>query len=324
MTMDDISNVLQALGGLGMFLYGMYTMSDGLKKTAGERLKGVLGRLTDNRLLAVAAGVVVTALVQSSSAVTVLVVGFVNAGILSIYQATDVIMGANVGTTITAWLVSLGQLEDALDLFSPTFYAPLILAIGAFVLLLAKTEQRKWKAEIVIGLGFLFLGLDEMSEAIRIYRELPIISQAFTVLGKNPWLGILIGALVTVVIQSSSASIGILQTLAGNGVVSRSAAVFITMGANIGSTVTALLAGIGSLRMAKRAAMIHFLFNAAGTLLFTMGALLLFALFPIYATEPASAVDISMFQSWFNLGNVCILFPLAGRLVALSGILVRE
>ncbi len=222
MSMDNLEMLFKFIGGLGMFLYGMNVMADGLQKSAGNRMKQLLGVLTNNRLLGVVVGALVTAIIQSSSATTVMVVGFVNAGILNLTQAVGVIMGANIGTTITAWIVSMSEWGAMLK---PEFFAPLLIGIGAFVMLFAKKEKSKEIGEILVGFGVLFIGLSFMSGAITPYRDAPIFSEAFRILGKNPILGILTGAVVTGIIQSSSASVGILQTLALNGVVTWNSAI---------------------------------------------------------------------------------------------------
>ena len=216
MTLDDLKMLFQFVGGLGMFLYGMNIMADGLQKSAGGKLKNIMGFLTKNRLVAVLVGAGVTAIIQSSSATTVMVVGFVNAGMLNLTQAVGVIMGANIGTTITAWIVSLSEFGSV---FKPEFYAPVLVGIGAFFLLFSKSERKGKTGEILVGIGILFIGLSFMSDAIKPYRDSKVFIDMFTVLGKNPFLAILAGAVVTAIIQSSSASVGILQTLALNGIV---------------------------------------------------------------------------------------------------------
>ena len=268
MQLEGISVLFSFIGGLGMFLYGMHVMANGLQHFAGGKMQRLMSFLTQNRLMAILVGTLVTAVIQSSSATTVMVVGFVNAGMLNLSQAVGVIMGANIGTTITAWLVSLSEFGSVLN---PEFYAPLLLGIGAFVILFAKSDKKKQIGEILIGFAVLFIGLSFMSDAIKPYRDSPIFSNAFTVLGKNPLLAILTGTVVTAIIQSSSASVGILQTLAMNGIVNWKSAVFITLGQNIGTCVTALLSGVGSGRNGKRAAVIHLLFNVIGAVLFGSG-----------------------------------------------------
>ncbi len=248
MSISDLGMLFQFVGGLGMFLYGMNIMADGLQRSAGSRMQHMLGVLTNNRLMGVLAGAAVTAIIQSSSATTVMVVGFVNAGMLTLTQAVGVIMGANIGTTITAWIVSMNDLGSV---FKPEFFAPVLVGIGAFLMLFSQKEGKKKTGEILVGFGALFIGLTYMSDAIKPYRDAQIFVDAFRVLGRNPILAILVGAGVTAVIQSSSASVGILQTLALNGVVNWQSAVFITLGQNIGTCVTALISSAGTGKNAK-------------------------------------------------------------------------
>ena len=264
MGIDSLGTIFQFAGGLGMFLYGMSVMADGLQRFTGNRMQRVLEMLTSNRLLGVLVGAGVTAIIQSSSATTVMVVGFVNAGILDLLQATGIIMGANIGTTVTSWIVSMSEWGEILK---PEFFAPLLFAAGAFLSLFAKSHRKKEGAQILIGFSLLFIGLSSMSGSIAPYRDSPFFSEAFRILGQNPLLGMLAGLLVTAVIQSSSASVGILQMLAINGLVSWRAAIFITLGQNIGTCATALLSCIGAGRTAKRAAVIHLLFNLIGAAL---------------------------------------------------------
>lgn len=324
MSISDISNMFGFLGGLGMFLYGMSIMADGMQKTAGSKMSSFLGMLTNNRLLAVALGALITAIIQSSGATTVMVVGFVSAGVLNLTQAVGVIMGANIGTTITAWIVSMSQLGDAFAVMKPGFYAPCIIGVGALLLVFSKKQKKKTIGEILIGLGLLFMGLDFMSGSISPYTDAPIFAKAFEVLGGNPFLGMLIGALVTAMLQSSSASVGILQTLAMNGIVTTNAAIYITLGQNIGSCVTAMISSAGGSRTAKRAAVIHLTFNIIGALLFGILGFILFAMRPAFAASNISAVQISIFHTIFNLTNTALLFPFANQLVKLSGLVVKE
>ena len=217
MSINDIENLFLFAGGLGMFLFGMHSMSDGIQKSTGSKMQELLGILTNNRLVAVLVGALITAIIQSSGATTVMVVGFVNAGIMTLGQAVGVIMGANIGTCITSWIVSLGQLVDSFKAISPSLYAPLLVGLGAFLIMFSKKQKKKNIGDILIGLGLLFIGLDFMKNSAADYMELPIFTQAFALFGSNPFLGVLIGAVVTGIMQSSSASVGILQTLAATG-----------------------------------------------------------------------------------------------------------
>ena len=324
MSVNDISSLFSFIGGLGMFLYGMNIMADGMQKTAGSKMSQFLGMLTNNRLMAVLLGALITAIIQSSGATTVMVVGFVSAGVLNLTQAVGVIMGANIGTTITAWIVSMNQLGDAFAVFQPAFFAPLLIGIGAIFMLFGKKQRMKTAGEILVGLGLLFIGLDFMSSSISPYTDAPVFSEAFRLLGSNPLLGMIIGALVTALLQSSSASVGILQTLAMNGVVTTNAAIFITLGQNIGSCVTAMISSIGGSRTAKRAAVIHLTFNVMGAVIFGVISFILFSLHPVLAAHNITSVQISIFHTIFNLTNTALLFPFANRLVKLSGVFVPE
>ena len=324
MSISDISNGFGFLGGLGMFLYGMNIMADGMQKTAGSKMSSFLGMLTNNRFLAVALGALITAIIQSSGATTVMVVGFVSADVLNLSQAVGVIMGANIGTTITAWIVSMSQLGDAFEVMKPGFYAPAIIGIGALLLVFAKSQKKKTIGEIMIGLGLLFIGLDFMSGSINPYTDAPIFAKAFEILGGNPLLGMIIGALVTALLQSSSASVGILQTLAMNGIVTTNAAIYITLGQNIGSCVTAMLSSMGGSRTAKRAAVMHLTFNVIGAIVFGSIGFIFFSLRPAFAASNINAVQISIFHTIFNLTMTTLLFPFADVLVKISGMVVKE
>ena len=321
MTKDDLEMIFHFIGGLGLFLYGMHITADGLQKSAGGKLKNLMGFLTKNRFIAVAVGALITAIIQSSSATTVMVVGFVNAGMLTLTQAVGVIMGANIGTTITAWIVSMNDLGSV---FKPEFFAPVLVGIGTFLMLFSQKEGKKKTGEILVGFGALFIGLTYMSDAIKPYRDAQIFVDAFRVLGRNPILAILVGAGVTAVIQSSSASVGILQTLALNGVVNWQSAVFITLGQNIGTCVTALISSAGTGKNAKRASIIHLLFNTIGAILFGTIMFILFRLNQAWASADISTVQISIFHTIFNILNTLCLFPFANQLVKLSGLIIRD
>jgi phosphate:Na+ symporter len=322
-TLELLEVIFVFAGGLGMFLYGMNMMGDGLQKSAGNKLKRLLGYLTNNRFMAVIVGALVTAIIQSSSATTVMMVGFVNAGIMNLVQATGVIMGANIGTTVTAWLVSMSEWSS---LLKPDFFAPVLIAIGVFASLICKNKKKKDIFEIIIGLGLLFIGLKFMSDVIKPYAQAEgsIFENAFIVLGKNPILGILVGTAVTAVIQSSSASVGILQTLAMAGVVNWQSAVFITLGQNIGTCITAILSGIGASKTAKRAAVIHLSFNVLGAVIFGIVMYIVFRFKPDFAISGISSTQISIFHTIFNVTNTIILFPFANLLVKLSGLFIDD
>ncbi len=321
--LTDVTNLFEFLGGLGMFLYGMNLMADGMQKTAGGKMQKFLEMLTTNKFMAVGLGALVTAIIQSSGATTVMVVGFVSAGVMSLTQAVGVIMGANIGTTITAWIVSMSQLGDAFELMKPEFYAPLLVGLGALVLCFSRLDKKKMIGEIILGLGLLFLGLKTMSAGIKPYTNLPIFAEAFAVMGGNPFLGAIVGCVVTALLQSSSASVGILQTLAMNGIVTKSAAIYITLGQNIGSCVTALISSIGAPKVAKRAAVIHLLFNCIGAVVFGTLGFIVFSINRQLAVSNIDSVQISIFHTFFNFIMTALLLPFSDVLVKLSGLIVK-
>ncbi|MCI7796764.1 MAG: Na/Pi cotransporter family protein [Lachnospiraceae bacterium] len=323
MTIDLLGSVFTFIGGLGMFLYGMNVMGDGMQKAAGSKMSSFLRLVTNNRLLGVALGALITAVLHSSAATTVMVVGFVNAGILNLTQAVGVIMGANIGTTITAWMVSLNELGGAMKVLQPSFFAPLFVGIGSFLLAFCK-KKKSLVGEILIGMGFLFVGLTYMSGAVTPYADSPIFAKAFAVLGGNPILGILVGAGVTALLQSSTASVGILQTLAMSGIVNTSAAIYITLGQNIGTCLTAVLSSTGANRNAKRASVIHLSFNMAGAVLFGILMYVVTIVRPDIAYGSIDSLRISMFHTVFNVTNTVLLFPFASLLVKFSGMVVKE
>lgn len=311
-----IFDMFAFFGGFGMFIYGMHIMAEGLQKTAGNRMKHLLGILTSNRYVAVVVGALVTAIIQSSSASTVMVVGFVNAGLMNLVQATGVIMGANIGTTITAFLVSSAEW---LVFFKPSKVAPLFLGVGAMMLFFSKDRKRQQVGEILVGFSMIFIGLDLMKDGVSPYKDSQVFKDAFVVMGSNPFLGILAGAAVTAVIQSSSASVGILQALALMGVVPFSAAIYILLGQNIGTTVTAMLSSIGANKTARRAAIIHLMFNIFGAALFGIGAIVYFNFMnPAQAVMIITATQIFYFHIVFNVSNTVMLFPFANQLVAIA------
>jgi len=323
--MSYLSSLFSLFGGLGMFLYGMTVMSDGMQKAASSKMSKFLNIVTENRVMAVILGAGITALVQSSSATTVMVVGFVNAGILNLSQSVGIIMGANIGTTITAWMVSLTQVSgSALSIFKPEFFAPLLVGFGSFRLLFGKKGNDDLLADFCVGVGLIFIGLEFMSSAVSPYANSPIFSRAFQIMGGNPILGILAGAVVTGLIQSSAASVSILQTLALSGAVPRVAGFYITLGQNIGTCVTAMISSAGASRTAKRAAMIHLLFNVTGAVLFGILIFLMSLPFTNFFQGRLSPVEISLFHTIFNISCTIVLYPFADLLVALSGKLVLE
>ncbi len=324
MSVNDISNIFGVIGGLGMFLFGMHQMSDGMQQTAGGKMNQLLGMLTSNRLMSVILGTAITVIIQSSGATTVMVVGFVGAGVMNLTQAVGIIMGANIGTTITGWIVSLSQLGNAMAVLKPVFYAPLMIGIGAVLILFLKKQNQHIAGQILVGLGLLFMGLEMMSSSISGYTDAPIFEKAFTLLGGNPFLGILIGIIVTLILQSSSASVGILQTLAMSGVVTTNAAVYIALGENIGACSTAMISSVGGSRDAKRAAAINLIFNIIGAVLCVVAAFIFFTLNPAFAAGKITAVQISIFHTGYNIVKTIIQYPFADQIVNLSGLLVKD
>ncbi|TCT16187.1 phosphate:Na+ symporter [Natranaerovirga pectinivora] len=313
--------IITFIGGFAIFLYGMNQMGKGLQKAAGNKMKQLLAVLTNNRFLGVIVGALVTAIVQSSSATTVMIVGFVNAGLLNLTQAVGVIMGANIGTTITSWVVAMGEWSKYLK---PDNMAPVAIAIGAYLMFFTKDKKKKQIGEIFVGFGMLFIGLGFMSDAVKPYRTSPVFKEAFKAFGENPFLGILVGAVVTFLVQSSSASVGILQTIAAATFLPFNAAVYIILGQNIGTCMTALLSSIGANKTAKRAAYIHLLFNIIGTIIFTVGIIIFFTYInPEMGYTETTMTSISIFHTIFNVGSTLLLFPFASYLVHLSGKIVR-
>ena len=307
------SIVIPFIGGLAMFIYGMNIMADGLQHAAGSKMKKILEVLTQNKLMGIALGALVTAIIQSSSATTVMVVGFVNAGLMNLTQAISVIMGANIGTTITGWLVSAGEWAK---MFSPSTLAPIAVMVGVIITLVGKRQQSKDVAGIIIGFGILFIGMNTMSDAVYPLRESEVFKTAFISMGSNPFLGILVGAGVTAIIQSSSASQGILLSLASAGLVPTNAAVFIIMGQNIGTCVTAILSSVGASKNAKCVGTMHLTFNIAGTIIFSILAMFLFArLDPSSGEGIINMTQISFIHTVFNVGTTIILMPFSGYII---------
>lgn len=321
MNMELIKSLLLFMGGLGLFLYGMEIMAEGLQQAAGDKTRKMLEALTKNPLMGMAAGALVTAVIQSSSATTVMVVGFVNAGLMSLKQAAGVIMGANIGTTMTSWIVSMGEWASFLK---PEMIAPFLLLVGVGIHMTAKSSRLKDGAKILIGFGILFTGLSTMSGSVKPFVDAPIFKTIFTTLGANPLLGILAGAAVTAIIQSSSASMGILQTLAMAGAVNWGSAVFIALGQNIGTCVTAVISAVSGDTNAKRAAMIHLEFNVIGAAIAGTAAWIFFMIYPNLLQASVNSSGLALFHTGFNLAVTILLFPFINGLVSLSKILVPE
>ncbi|MGN0404067.1 MAG: Na/Pi cotransporter family protein [Bariatricus sp.] len=314
--MDYVSIIIPFVGGLGMFIYGMQIMAQGLENAAGDRMKSLLGVLTKNKFFGVLLGAFITAVIQSSSATTVMVVGFVNAGIMNLQQAMGVIMGANVGTTITGWLVSSVEWAEFL---SPSTLAPIAIMLGVIIMLTGKRRSSKDVSSIVIGFGLLFVGISTMSASVAPLKDSEAFCSIFVKLGHNPILGIIAGAVVTAVIQSSSASVGILQSLAAAGLVPFGAAIYIIMGQNIGTCVTAILSSMGAKKNAKTAALMHLLFNIIGTVLFSIVAIIyLKTVNPAWAAGSITQTQISMVHTVFNIVTTVMLFPLSDYIIKLA------
>ena len=314
--MEYLDIIIPFAGGLGMFIYGMQIMAQGLENAAGNKMKSLLEILTKNKLMGVLLGAAITAVIQSSSATTVMVVGFVNAGLMNLTQAMGVIMGANIGTTVTGWLVSSVEWAEFL---SPSKLAPVAVIVGVVMMLTGKRRSTKDISSIVIGFGLLFIGITTMSEAVEPLREFEGFVNMFVVLGQSPVLGILAGAVVTAIIQSSSASVGILQSLAAAGLVPFSAAIYIIMGQNIGTCVTAILSGLGAKKNAKTAALMHLLFNVIGTVLFSAVAIVYFEFMnPQAGVGAISQTQISLVHTIFNIGTTVLLFPASNLIIKLA------
>ncbi|MCM1283167.1 MAG: Na/Pi cotransporter family protein [Muribaculaceae bacterium] len=325
----DIFGALTMLGGLAMFLYGMNAMGDGLAKLSGGKLEQILEKLTSRRIMAVLLGILVTAVIQSSSATTVMVVGFVNSGIMHLSQVVGIIMGANVGTTVTSWLLSLTGIEGSgvlVQLLKPSSFAPVLAAIGIVMILSAKENTRKKDiGNILVGFSILMSGMETMSDAVAPLAENERFTGILTMF-ENPIPGMFAGLLLTAVIQSSSASVGILQALCATGAVSYGSAIPIIMGQNIGTCLTTLLSAVGANKNAKRAAMIHLYFNLIGT------ALLMVLFYGgsawaggfSFLHRAANAAGVAVVHSIFNIGALILLYPFSNQLVKLAECTVRD
>ena len=323
----DIFDALTLIGGLSLFLFGMSIMGQALERRAGGRLRTLLERLTANRLTGLLTGVGVTAVIQSSSATTVMVVGFANSGLMTLKQAINIIMGANVGTTVTAWVLSLAGIDSGnlfIKLLKPSSFTPVLALTGIFFYMFCKSGKKKDTGMILLGFATLMFGMETMSGAVAGLRDVPAFRQMF-VMFRNPALGVLAGAVLTAVIQSSSASVGILQALAVTGQVSYGAAVPIIMGQNIGTCFTAMLSSVGANKNAKRAALVHLSFNTIGTAVW----LTVFCLFrafrhPVLLDEPVSRLGIAVVHSVFNVLCTLLMLPLSGFLERLVTALVPD
>ena len=313
----DIFNVLTMIGGLSLFLFGMNLMGQALERRAGDKLRSLLDRMTSGVFAGFLTGLCITAIIQSSSATTVMVVGFVNSGLMTLRQAINVIMGANVGTTVTAWLLSLSGIDSGnvwVQLLKPSSFTPILALIGIINYMFCRSSKKKDTGMILLGFATLMFGMETMSGAVAGLKDVPAFTDLFIAF-KNPVLGVLAGAILTAIIQSSSASVGILQALAVTGSVSYAAAIPIIMGQNIGTTVTAMISSIGTNKNAKRAAVVHLLFNVIGVVvLLTLFCIVRAAFAPALLNESATMYGIAVAHSAFNLLCTAILLP-AGNLL---------
>ena len=323
----DIFNVLTLIGGLSIFLFGMSIMGQALERRAGGQLRSLLEKLTTGKLTGLLTGIGVTAVIQSSSATTVMVVGFVNSGLMTLKQAINIIMGANIGTTVTAWILSLAGIDSGnifVQFLKPSSFTPVLALIGIIFYMFLKDAKKKDTGLIFLGFATLMFGMETMSGAVSGLRNVPAFQQLF-LLFKNPVLGVLAGAALTAVIQSSSASVGILQALAATGQVSFGAAIPIIMGQNIGTCVTAMLSSVGANKNAKRAALVHLSFNVIGTAVcLTVFCLLQLLLHPALLNEGASQLGIAIAHSVFNILCTLLMLPLSGLLERLVTVLVPD
>lgn len=323
----DIFNVLTLAGGLSLFLFGMNVMGQALERRAGENLRSLLSKFTTNRAAGLLTGLGITAVIQSSSATTVMVVGFVNSGLMTLKQAINVIMGANVGTTVTAWILSLAGIDSSnvfVSLLKPSSFVPVLAVIGIIFYMFCRTSKKKDTGMILLGFATLMFGMESMSGAVSGLRYVPEFQNLFLMF-QNPVLGVLAGAVLTAIIQSSSASVGILQALAVTGQVSYGAAIPIIMGQNIGTCVTAMISSVGANKNAKRAAMLHLSFNVIGTAVWITVFCLVKAIFdPLLLEEPASLFGIAVAHSVFNILCTALLLPLSGVLEKLVKWLVPD
>lgn len=323
----DFFSILTLLGGLAMFLYGMQVMGDGLEKLSGGKLEKILENLSSNRVKAVLVGAAVTAVIQSSSATTVMVVGFVNSGIMHLSQAVGFIMGANIGTTITAWILSLAGIESSnffVKLLNPSSFSPILALIGVIFIVFLHDEKKKDIGNIMVGFAVLMFGMNTMSGAVKPLAQVPEFTNILLKFS-NPILGVLAGALLTAVIQSSSASVGILQALCVTGAVQYGTALPIIMGQNIGTCITAMLSSVGATKNAKRAAVVHLYFNIVGTIAF-MGVFYLLNTFLHFSfiNDVAGPAGIAVIHSAFNVIATVVLLPFGDVLVKMACATIRD
>ncbi len=323
----DFFDVLTAIGGLCLFLFGMNVMGQALESRAGSGLRTLLGKLTTNKFAGFLTGLGVTAIIQSSSATTVMVVGFVNSGLMNLSQAINVIMGANVGTTITSWLLSLVGIEGGsffIRLLKPTSFSPILALVGVVLYVFMKNEKRKDEGLIFLGFATLMFGMDTMSTALEGLKSVPEFVNLF-IMFENPLMGVLVGAVVTAIIQSSSASVGILQALASTGAISIGATIPIIMGQNIGTCATSLISSAGANKNAKRASFVHLLFNLVGTTVWLIVFIIVkYAISPAILGLGATAFPIAVVHTAFNVLSTLLLFPTSKLLEKLANKVIKD
>ena len=323
----DFFDLLTMMGGLALFLYGMHMMGEGLSRVSGSKLENILEKLTNNPVKAVLVGAGVTAVIQSSTATIVMVVGFVNSGIMQLEQAVNVIIGANVGTTITAWLLSLTGIESTsfiIQLFKPSSFAPVLALIGVILINFTKKEKHKTVGTVIAGFAILMIGMDTMSGAVNGLADVPEFTNMLTMFS-NPLLGVLVGFIMTAIVQSSSASVGILQALSRSGAVTGATAVPVIMGQNIGACITVLISAIGANKDAKKAALMHLYYNIVKTTLFMVVfyAATTFLHFS-FMEEAISPLGIALIHSLFNIALCIILLPFSKMFVKLVNLTVPD
>jgi phosphate:Na+ symporter len=324
----DFFDLLSLIGGLSLFLYGMRMMGNELAKLAGGKLESILEKLTSKRIFAVLLGAGVTAVIQSSSATTVMVVGFVNSGIMNLKQAIGIIMGANIGTTVTSWLLSLTGIEGSniwVSLLKPSAFSPVLAAIGIILVTASKEDSKKKNVgEVLLGFAILMFGMETMSSSVAGLSDNATFTNMMTAFN-NPILGVAVGAILTAIIQSSSASIGILQALCATGAVHYGMAMPIIMGQNIGTCVTSIISSVGATKNARRAAMIHLYFNLIGTIIFMTVFYICHAVIDFaFLGTAANAAGIALVHSLFNIVTTILLFPFADKIVKLAEITIPD
>ena len=323
----DIFSIIAMIGGLALFLFGMNELSEGLEKMAGGKMESILKKVTSKRLMGLLLGCVVTAVIQSSSAVTVMLVGLVNSGIMQLSQAIGVTMGSNIGTTITAWVLSLTGIDSSnvfINLLKPVNFSPLIAFAGVILIMVGKKPKHKDIGKICIGFAVLMYGMTMMSDAVEGLSDVPEFVNILTFF-KNPVMGVLVGVVFTAIIQSSSASVGVLQALSMTGAITYGAAIPIIMGQNIGTCVSALIASVGTSKNARRVSVVHVLFNTIGTVVCLTAWLIADGIIDFAFTDTAvEPFEIAVIHSIFNVVTTVLLFPFAGLLEKLARLIIRD